>query len=448
MIRVTGYKLKITFRDSRILVVENTIDNVDVVNNYVTNIDIDNNMYTTSKNPIGVLTAGSILVNLNSLDKSLIPDNSNSEYFGYMDNTAMLDVYAYSEDVDGNYVFLGHYFVSNWDSAAVSDNTKAVSISGTDIIGILMKNNIPDYEIKLNTNVVDILTDIETRLNNILEERYRFRFNIPDNIKYNSIDNNDIEANNMSEYLNTICQSTLLNMFTSLIENENVINVVDVTDTLASGSSIDKEITREAWDGNIIEYSGVKVNYYVYNINAVNKIGSIMLSIGIGDSEIDEIGVNGTIYKVTSVQIDTNDKTGNIDITSVKYNRRGVKIGVSNNTDNAIDGEISIEGQTLNSNSLSVIKRNTVGSNELLEVTNKLINVNKVSSYSTDLLDIMNKRSGELTLTGFFNPVNIKLNSIVEFNSSILDKNGKYRVCGVHWTLNSILKADIRLVKG
>ena len=81
--------------------------------NYITDINIDESTNTQNNNPVGVVSSNTLKLVLNSMDRSLFPENVNSKYYGLMNNTATVKVTL--EDVDGTVEF-NTFYVSNWKS--------------------------------------------------------------------------------------------------------------------------------------------------------------------------------------------------------------------------------------------------------------------------------------------------------------------------------------------
>lgn len=456
MVDIIGYKLKIIFKNNQELTIERDINISTAPTNYIVNMKVQEKLYTENQNPIGVITSSIVQLDLNSLDRSLVPENPNSPYYGLMDSTAEIEVSVKNiEDGQVGYIDFGRYFVSTWTGTASSANKTRVSIECIDIIGILMKMGVPDFNIKRNIQVVDFLNTIKDSINNTVGDKYKFSFNFLSTPNISVLDNNDIEASDVGTLFNIICQSCLLNMFVDrdMGTNGRVIKVLDTT--VATGASVgtmsdDQDILSASFDkGALVGYTGVKVNYSIYSVNNISNIASVpTLALIPGENSIDNISVNNTIFKITSILIDTDSDSEAVVFTGIKYNRRSVTLKLNNTSSNNINCSINISGQTLNENKLAVIKQSTVDSNELLEVTNSIIPVNNVNNFATKLLDLINKRTDSVVIEGYFDPRVLKLNSIIQVNAEdSLYVSGKYRTSEITWTLGAGLRCKVRLVK-
>lgn len=450
-----GYLLKIHLANGTTIDISRFQDNTDEPINYATGINVKESVYQENQNPIGVLSSGTVKVNIVSLDRSLVPENKNSIYFGYMNSTAEIEVGTRIKTANSyEDVYFGRYYVSTWTSKAASDSKYKVEINGTDILGIITKNSVPSLDIKRNISTVDVLNDINEKMNLELGDKYKFKFNFLTTPKHNLLATSDIEANDISTLLNTVCQSTLLNMYVdrSTDKTNRLVNVLDTTVEMGEKEadlSDSKEITNSSLEkGALVGYTGVKVNYSLYSVNNSSEIANLgSISLNPGDNTIENISIGGAVFKINTVKVTTNSDVA-VDIKSITYNRRTASLVITNNTSEKVDCALSITGQTLNENNLSVIRKSVVDSNEMLEVNNKILHVNKINLYANDLLKSVNNRGETLEISGIFDPRKIKLNTIVyvDCSKSIYVEN-KYRVAELDWTLGGVLKCKAKLIK-
>ena len=89
-ITTQGYIVKFMFANGQTLDISRNILSDDEATNYVTGFSVEEYLYTPNQNPIGVITSNTFKLNLKSKDRSLLPNNNNSIYYGYMNNTAMI----------------------------------------------------------------------------------------------------------------------------------------------------------------------------------------------------------------------------------------------------------------------------------------------------------------------------------------------------------------------
>lgn len=455
-ITTQGYIVKIMFANGQTLDISRNISSVGEATNYVTGFSVEEYLYTPNQNPIGVITSNTFKLNLKSKDRSLLPNNTNSIYYGYMNNTAMILLgiqYLNNEGIEKSINF-GLFYVSNWTSSGTSDDKYSVVIEGVDLLGILIKNKIPANEIKRNIDIDDYLSKIQDSVNAGLNNKYKFLFNWKDTPKYNIISTSDIEADDLNMLFNIVDQSLLYNMYIDRDINttNRVINIVDATKALGTpvaSVSDDVDITYAALDnGPLVNYTGVKVNYSLYNPNAPsNIVGLSGITLTPGDNIIENIDLGGNIFKILYVGIDTED-VNLVKINSMTYNRRSCTLSIKNTSTSNITVDININGQTMLENKLSVEKSGSTDSKEILEVTNSIIPSNSVNTYATDLLNLIKRKSDTLLIKGNFDPEVFRLNNTIQCDCSrSLYISGNYKIYGLKWSLGITLKCEAKLCK-
>lgn len=454
--KLDGYKLTIYFNDNTSLIIQrNKKDTTPVPENYLTGATIEESIYTKNKNPVGVVNSGICKINLTSLDRSLIPTNKNSKYYGLMNNTAEVEIEVYIPNKDGSdTVNFGRFYVTNWSSNVSSSSKYSVTIEGTDILGILIKNDVPALEIKQNIKLVDLMQDIRNKLAVNLSSKYNFDFEFISTPKYNSLSNDDIEADDVGDFFNIICQNTLCNFFVDreTDASNKKIKILDLTSNI--GNPVDTlsdtvEVTYASISkGAIVSYTGCKVNYSIYNVNETSLITTLNnYSLVPGVNVLNDINLGGNIFKINNIIVQTNSGE-EIEIQSIKYNKRTMQITLNNNTQENIVSNIIIYGQTWNENELSVTKLSGQDSNEILEVKNNILPIESIDRYALDLLNLIESRGESVVLKGIFNPAYIHLNDIIHVDcSNSIYTSDDLRVVGLKWRLADNLTCEATLVK-
>lgn len=127
----------------------------------MTSLAIRESAYTQNQNPIGVVNSGNIKIDIQSFDRSLVPDNQNSPYFGMMDSTAEVLVGVLTPYLaDTPVVYFGRYYVSSWKSSSDSNNKYKVTVEANDIISTLLKNSMPNINDLQDVTTVDLLNQV------------------------------------------------------------------------------------------------------------------------------------------------------------------------------------------------------------------------------------------------------------------------------------------------
>ena len=442
--------IRITLSDGTEIDINNSISNQSNSNiaNYITDVSLDENLNAQNNNPVGVVSSNTLKISLNSNDRSLFPDNSNSPYYGKMDNSAR--VYLTLIDNDGTITF-NTFYVSNWTTSISSSTPYRVIIECTDLLSIICKNNIENILITDNLSTSEALIYMLDRYNASIEDKYKVHYNTND-IKFDNFNHivlDNIDSENIGSWFNILSQSTLTNLY---IDRDDLFKTDNCLDDKASESVCtlsDKiNITQASVDsGGLVRYNGVKTNYIVNSLNGISKIVNMNgQSLNGGSNKINDIKFSQRVYKVTGICLNVHNSVP-VDITDFTYNQRRAKLELYNNSGDIVNVDIVISGQTFMENTLSITKLNDSSSNEILEVTNKLLSADDAEIFTSNLLKLCGLRNSSLTVTGFINP-RIKLGDTVyvDLESSINTK-GYYKVVGINMKINNIIKTTLKLIK-
>lgn len=442
--------IKITLSDGTEIGINNNISNQSNSNimNFITDVSLDEKLNAQNNNPVGVVSSNTLKISLNSNDRSLFPDNKNSVYYGKMDNSARvyLTLIENNEEITFN-----TFYVSNWTTSITSSTPYRVIIECTDLLSIICKNNIENIIITDNLSTSEALIYMLDRYNASIEDKYRVHYS-PSDIKFanfNHIVLDNIDSENIGSWFNILSQSTLTNLY---IDRDDLFKTDNCLDDKASESVCtlsDKiNITQASVDsGGLVRYNGVKTNYIVNSLNGVNELINMNgQSLKGGSNKINDINFSQRVYKITGVGLNVHNSVP-VDIVDFTYNQRRASLEVYNNSGDTVNADIIISGQTFMENTLSVTKLNDNSSNEILEVTNKLLSPSDVEVFASELLKLCSLRNSSLSVTGFINP-RIKLGDTVyvDLESSIQTK-GYYKVIGINMKIGNTIKTSLKLIK-
>ena len=109
---------------------------ISAIKNYITSLEVLESTNAQNKNPVGVVSSNTVKITLNSNDRTLLPDNEQSPYYGKMNTNAKVKVTV--TDDDGSVTF-NTFYVSSWVSNISSDNPTQVVIEATDLLSIINK---------------------------------------------------------------------------------------------------------------------------------------------------------------------------------------------------------------------------------------------------------------------------------------------------------------------
>lgn len=437
-------KCSITITLSNNTTITIALDETGEPTNYATGVEVTEETGTENNNPVGVVSSNLLKLAINTKDLSLIPQNKQSPYYGFMNNTATVTVTV--ETVDGLITF-ETFYVNDWKSNISSSNPYGVIINCVDLMSLMNKNSTPPAQLVKQQATGTYLLNILTKLNENLPEKYHVETNITDgsfrdfyNIQYPIF-----SEDTMAVFLNTISQCTLTNFY---LNRSNILvadNLLDDSEAEAVATLSDSvNVFSASLDSQgMVNYSAVKVNYFLYTINDTSLLTSL-------DSQTLEIGDNpftiplSNVFKVNYIKVIT-DGLDKVETTGFSYSKDSCNLILTSTE--ATTCTIEIYGQTLRENKMSLTVSRENSSNETLEVTNRLLPESSISTFANKLLEIVDVRGQELTLEGFFNPA-LKLGDIVNVDCrKSINTSGRYKIIALKWKITSTIKCTCKLIK-
>lgn len=425
-----------------------TVGELANVTNYITSISLNESTATTNKNPVGVVSSNILKIVLKSNDRSLLPDNEQSPYYGRMDNTATVNVTL--EDVDGTVEF-NTFYVSSWLSSISSSNPNQVTIEATDLLSIVNKNSVPSSIIAKNISTEELFKSTIDALNSALDTKYKIAYDDVD-IDFSAfptIEYTNFDAETMGTWFNILSQSTLTNIYYTRDNKIKTDYCLDDTQSESVCNLSDKvNITNASIDkGGLVGYTGVKVNYILNTINNLTELTTLNDQVlKPGDNTFDNIDLGNKIYKLDYISVITNSETA-VEIKSVTYGKNTATIVINNSTSENINCNITIYGQTLKENKMYVKKYKSNSSNEILEVTNSLLPASYISTFADNLLSLIGIKASALSLSGYFNP-RIRLGDTVYVDvERSINTSGYYKVIELNWKISNVIKCEAKVIK-
>ena len=438
----------ITLSDGTEINISPSIGSIKDLTNYITSIEILESASTSNKNPVGVVNSNILKIVLRSNDMTLLPDNEKSPYYGLMDNTATIKITLNFDEV---VVEFNTFYVSRWLSDNSSSNKNQVTIEATDLLSIINKNSVPNMEVIKNANTSEIFKSTIDKLNESLEDKYKIQYDEND-INFGDfpiLEYNSIDADNMGTWFNILTQSTLTNIYYTRDNKIKTDYCLDDTIGESVGVLSDKvNITHASIDkGGLVGYTGVKVNYILNTINNSTELTTLREQVlKPGENTFENIDLGAKVYKIAYVKIESNNKTA-VEVNSVTYGKNTATIVLNNTTEEDISCSIIIYGQTLKENKLFVKKSKANSSNEILEVTNRLLPSSYVGKFADNLLSLVGIKASALSLSGFFDP-RLKLGDTIYVDvESSINAKGYYKVVELKWKITSTVKCEAKVIK-
>lgn len=437
------YEVKIIFNDGSEIILKS---GERTRQNNITSLRINERLNIQNNNPVGVVSTNTVKLEIDSIDRSLIPDNSESIYYGLMDNTAIIEISL--EDVDGSMNF-NKFYVNAWDSNITTNNPYSVIIEGVDLLSLIFKNLVPVSELKKDIPTKETLKSVLDELNKTLPLKYKINYDDKD-INFDNfpvLEYNNIEANGMQEWLNILCQSTLTNIYFDRDDKLKTDYCLDdkISESVSNFHGDNNVLSASFEKGGLISYTGVRAYYIMNKIQGNNELVSFTNQILTpGENIYENIDLGGKVYKINTVFVET-DQESPVEIVRVDYGKRNATIVLNNKSDQDANCNISIFGQTLKEDKLFVEKHRTEG-NEMLEVTNYLLSRTYIDKFASGLLDLISIKESALNITGLFNP-RVKLGNQVHVKINSLNVDGYYKVIGLDWNITSTIQCTAKVIK-
>lgn len=427
--------VNINFSDGRTkeLILDQT-SSQSVAGEVLTRCEISRKLSKEDNMPVGNVCANNIIIKILS-EGELIPDNTQSIYYGYMDNTAVLTVTI--TDALGNIDF-GVYFVDSWIGTVSSSSAPEVSIDAYDIFSIVGKGKTLGNMMPLNTLTKDYVIMLIDELNEGRDDKYKIKYRTSD-LNFGKYSNmqccGGIGSSTLYDALNTISQCTLTNIF---IDRDNYIKTIDCLDssTVSVGELSDCTNTfkAETQSGTLVNYDDVNVKYIMANLSEIETLFELQSTYT--DGEYFNIDTGCNLERVVDVQVSEEDGTTELDgtLNYLKYTRDKLDMQID---DVEVDRDIIIKINGIKVNEITKETGIAKTSNNELSVSNPIIKQNMIGEYRTDLLTLIKMKNKSLLVKGFIDP-RLKVGDVVHVDvERTIGISGYYRIIEENWEFES-----------
>ncbi len=449
LVTKVGCNIKIKLSNGSII--DLPLDSVGVVHNlsnYITNVRILEELSAMTENPVGAVSANSMVLDIISNNKDLIPENTLSPYFGYMNDKAIITV-EITESLE--VIAFGTWYVESWVSNVSSTTPSKVVIQAKDLMQIVRKNDVPQINVANETDIKQYLIAVIDAYNLTVTTDYRINYDVA-GIKFDKFSDMqyiNLDTSNMSNMITQISQSTITNI---VIDRDNKLKTDYCADDTALESvctlSDKVQITSVSESKGILSnYDGIKIKYALGVIRAIDQIVELDTQIlAIGETEFNNIELPDGIYKVNLIKVVTASDAYAY-VSNIVYSKNKISITVTSDTEVACN--IKIFGQKTDGSSLYIEKYiNNNNTKSILEMSNTLVLNQDVDEFGDEMLKLMGIKHSMMTVSGWINP-RIKLGDTVYLDAEASTKipPGYYKVMSLEWVINSANKCTCKLMK-
>ena len=391
----------------------------------------------TNQNPVGVLSANTLSLNITSKDLSLDPTNQSSPYYGYM-NTSAWAVVSIIDD-QSNETKLGTFYVDTWQPNITDSTPFSIQIEFVDLISVICKMPVPFVEVTFNMTLLDYVIAVLNELNKTNDPQYHINFN-PEDITFGEWSNfyyEQLDTSNMSNMLNTLSQCTLTNIYVDANNNFR-------TDYLCDDST--SEVVMEI-DGNtntyeaslapgaFIGYQDVRVTYIPRELTGVETLAQQSnVIIQPGDNALDNIGIGEHASNISNIEIDTGD-IKLVYLSGLAYNKDYASLVVHSSELAQFTANIYINGVSAKTN--TKVYGNSISTTSTLEMKNPILDEVDIPLFVSRLKQLLTLKEKDISLKGIYNPQLTLGNLVHVVLSGNLNTSGYYKVKGINLGLSS-----------
>lgn len=417
-----------------------------IQSNYINSVKLSEKISTNTDMPVGVNNSNVLDIEIVSTNHALIPDNKESIYYGYMDNTAIIQLHI-NELETGKIVHFGKYYVTSWTAERDNSNPNLVQIEAVNVMSLLSQQDVPDTVINSGMLIKDWLINTVTKVNESLDDNRKITID-ESNITFDAFPNMqfcNLNTNNMGDAMNEISQCTLTNIFT---DRNNALKTNYTCDVKAKDAKyrLDVVTSAECKDAYLVGYDGVTVTYSNGDINPLELLGTVsnkeITSEGLtGDSAI-QINLGDGVYKINRIECIATDDSILVYPSSATYSKKTITIELKSTGDTTV--RIEVYGQRLDTTELTY----SIEGTNPLKVTNKVIHGSKyVKKYATELNKLIAIKTDQIRIGGYFK-TDIELGDTVYVDlQGSMSMDGYYKVVEMEWDFSMYGYCDMTLIK-
>ena len=429
-------------------------DNNNSLTTYGTKISLKEGLYSrSSDNIVGNVIGNTFNIDLISKDKLLLPLNEDSTFYGYMNDTAYVDVTCDVVDEDNYPVPMGRYFVDTWEGGTSSGTSNEVNISCVDLLSKIRKISIDKLRLRRNITFNDYLKIVIDKLNSTLPSYMQILYTNDDlNIFKNSPYDwqmyfNNIDRDNIENLFNCIAKYTVSYIWIDRnrhIKTDHLLddNEAESVCTLSGSTNL---LNYGTQTGDIDKYSGVKVNYITsvsHNNQELKKLEDIQLYKGENVFNNEQLN-SDKVWDIHTIEIKC--KKGNATITSFIHYKNSIDFTVESTK--KTKATITIYGDVVNENYNSIEKyKNDNIKDTLVTIDNKVLRSDIIPTYVDGLINLMSMKNSQIYAEGFINP-RIKLGDMVMVQGSTMGLSDYYKITSLEYTLGTNYKCKATMIK-
>lgn len=421
--------------------------------NYGTKCTLKQSLYKgTNTNVIGNICCSSLSIEGRSYDKLLITSNESSQYHGYMNNTAKVEIRCTGDD--NVETLMGVYYVDTWECGTSSSDYDSFYISCVDLLSKIKNISLKNVRLRQKMKFSEYLKTVIDKLNLSLSAELQVNYTLSTLQKMDNLYNdnwsmyyNNIDRENIESIFNTLAQNTLSYIW---IDRNNYLQVDSLIDdnqseTVCTLSGLDNLFSYEIQQGDIGNYSGLSVEY----ISAISNKDTQLLQLKdyqlyVGKNNITAQLNTDKAIKINVIEVNCDDGSKAVPISWFLYKNETDMIIKSFNN---VKATITVYGQVIDETykTVSVYKNNNIRSN-MLEVKNHILRAEDIRTYINNFLRLISMENSSVSCEGYLNP-QLKLSDMVAMTGIRLAINNYYKVVDLEFNLGTNYRCKANLMK-
>ena len=432
---LASYSVTIHFKSGHQLVLDKSTEVVGP--NYIDSIRLHSTLAGTNKNPVGVLAANTLSLELTSKDLSLDPTNKSSPFYGDMNSSAWVQIHLVLED--DTQLNMGIYYVDTWQPNITNSTPFSISIECVDLLSIICKMKVPQVSITFGMTLAQYLARLFDKINEQLDSQYRINYDVSTMTfgLWSEFNYQQLNTTNMGDMLNTISQCTLTNLY---IDQDNFFRTDYICDDTPADIVMTILADTDTYQASLapstnITYNGVQVSYIPNDEDAESSLATLNnIEIAPGDTELKDISIGGKAFSITSISI-TGDNVTQVYVSLIQYDKDAIHLTIHSDEDVTKMTSIEIQGIQAKSDSLVY---NGQDRSSVLEMKNTILGKRDIASFTAKLKQLIELKEKSISLTGIYNP-RLRIGDLISVNIA-----GDFNTSGIY-KLNDI---DLSLASG
>lgn len=419
--------------------------------NYGTSCSVKERLYSSnSTSVIGNVCANTLSIALKSEDKKLISSNKNSEFYGYMNNTAV--IYLSVTGDDGVTTNFGKYYVDAWENGASSDTHAEVNITASDLFGRVKNINIGKVRFKEHLTFSSYLISVINALNKSLPSNMQIKYIKSELEKLDSIYStnwqmwyNNIERNDLETILNTVAKNTLTYIWIDRTETLRVDCLLDdeqeqpICDVSGSTNLFSYNVN----NADIYSYDGVKTTY-ISNVSYSDQevLSLTEYSLVAGTNTVSAKLNTNKCINVHHIEIECD--AGTAKCISFYSFRDTIEMNIINDLDT--EANIKVYGTVINE-SYDTYTNKDYKQGTLLEIENNIMSgKSNIETFTEYFASFIAMENAQIQVEGYINP-QVALGNMINAAGTKLEINSAYKIIGLDFKLGASYRCTASLIR-